>query len=60
MSEFINPELSYGAKVAHSVLHYAAYSEKCNDMRPSEVVALLLPIFGEEIIKEVMDFYKST
>jgi len=52
-------ELSYGAKIAHSVLQFAAYSGQCDEMRPSEIRALLLPIFGDKIIKEVIDFYKS-
>ncbi len=57
MSEYDN--LSYGAKVAERVFQWSAFSQQTQDLKPSEIKEHLTPIFGEEIIKEVMDYYKT-
>lgn len=60
MSEDKNYEdMSHGARIAEKVFIWSAYSDQTKDLKPSEIKEILTPIFGDEIIKEVMDYFKK-
>lgn len=50
-------QLSYGGRLAHSVIGYAIFAERCQEMRISEMEELLRPIFGQEALDEARSVY---